>query len=323
MSLPILNAYAHVSMAAPQGPARVLVGNHMELDLLGFIGTALGASDVELTTGADQLDGNITLKNHRYLVRVEMFGQTNEGTIQIQPAIHAGATAIVDEAGKDVGVGYLNDSNTSDQTMPCALHFVVDATSADVEFRLRFATINTAITNVDARVYVYKLGTVDSGATFDSYASVTMAADQTANVNVNDHVEWDTIAYVGTAVDGTNVLLSTGAGQADGTLTLKNQRYLIISELIGECSEGRGNFKWTDGAGADIADEVGILIQTKFLSFADNNQTDQTNGPASAMMILDASAGDIVMELRIWDEINLVAVYGVKSSLLIIPILES
>jgi hypothetical protein len=321
--LEVFNSYAHMSIAA--GPQTGIVLNeHVELDTLGFIGTEIDGTDVELSTGVGQANGNITLKNRRYLVRVEIWGKTDEGTLLTQLFNFAGTVATLDESG--VGVvpwSYINDSNANDQSMPTAIYLLVDATGGDVEFMLKFQAINTIVTNVDARVYAFPLDAVDGGATFDSWAKIYVGpGNQSSNLNVNDHVEFNNIARIGTVADASAVALATGVGQANGIVTLSGYRFLVITMIGGQCNEGRGNFFWTDTGGVEIPNELGTNPKPVWLSFADNNQSDTANQPSSAWSIYDARSSDIEMELRIWDEVNLVFMYN-TCCVLFIPIMEA
>ena len=65
----------------------------------------------------------------------------------------------------------------------------------------------------------------DSGTGTGKFCTASLAADQTTNINANDHVEFDTLDEDGGTV------LQTGAGQADGIFELGSGTtyYLTVS----------------------------------------------------------------------------------------------
>ena len=85
----------------------------------------------------------------------------------------------------------------------------------------------------------------------DEHAVISLSTDQTANLSNGDHIEFDTIV-----TNGTLVTLSTGAGQADGKVTLVAGHTYKITLLF--------TIKWDSPA---VDDRIGALIR---------NNTDST-----------------------------------------------
>lgn len=85
------------------------------------------------------------------------------------------------------------------------------------------------------------LGYYGVGASF-KYGLYTLSADQTSNLSVGDHVEWDTD-------EGSLGGLSTGSGQADGIVTLSaGITYKITGALQFDFSSaGQVKFQVYDG----------------------------------------------------------------------------
>lgn len=127
------------------------------------------------------------------------------------------------------------------------------------------------------------------------FALITLgAADQTANLTANNHVEFDTV--VG------NLALSTGAGQADGKVTLLAGRtYKLTGALLTEGSAASYmKYQWYDVTNSVL---LGIaswgidITNTGFYS------------PQSNAMAIVTPATNIQVELRITDMSNIATIH--------------
>jgi hypothetical protein len=72
------------------------------------------------------------------------------------------------------------------------------------------------------------------------YAYLTLSADQSANMTVGNHVEFDQLAQS----SGAGFSLSTGAGQADGVLTVPAGTWEFRAQ-VGMTNAGGGESDWT------------------------------------------------------------------------------
>jgi len=78
--------------------------------------------------------------------------------------------------------------------------------------------------------------TVNATAPIKSYAFISLSADQTSNLAVNNHVEFNTILN---SVGG--ITISSGAGQANGLITLDaGKTYKITARIRGGFSNAAG-----------------------------------------------------------------------------------
>lgn len=152
----ILRQYAYAYISAAQ-TARITSGNHIEFDRFSLLG-AFPAGNVAMSTGSGQANGVFTLTGRRYLVVLQVLGQTNEGFITGAWADAAGAT-IDNEGGlRDVGFRLL-DPAVSD-TCPIQQGFAIyDARFAPITMTLRFFNVSNA-TSIDqpTAVYFFPLG---------------------------------------------------------------------------------------------------------------------------------------------------------------------
>lgn len=78
------------------------------------------------------------------------------------------------------------------------------------------------------------------GRPYRPYALISLSANQTTNLAVNNHVEFDSITQVGDLIS-----LSTGAGQADGIITLSAGWYYQIWFSLGSSSMTNAEVVWT------------------------------------------------------------------------------
>lgn len=160
-------------------------------------------------------------------------------------------------------------------------------------------------------------------STFDSYARIKLSANQGANLGAGQHVEFNVLSFIGTAIGAADVQLSTGVGQANGIITLNNFRYIVMAHLLGQTNEGWIAAAWTNGAGALIENELGIAgqaqVRQQFLS--DSDTTDICGAPTTCWFILDATGAPIVMQNRFLGSSNPQFIYS-NSYVYIVPILE-
>lgn len=126
-------------------------------------------------------------------------------------------------------------------------------------------------------------------------AEIALSATQTTNLTVGDHVEWDEI---GGSLSGDGVALSTGVGQADGTVTLAGGGvYKVETLLRGQVptSNGGGGFRWRTG-GADFNTVAGVPPGD--LSIVGNTRTlDFPSSPTGVFVV--APASDLAITLDI------------------------
>lgn len=101
----------------------------------------------------------------------------------------------------------------------------------------------------DAKVWVQNLAPNVVGFTRDDgrqaalsnkkWALLTLSADQTSNLSINQHIEFDTII-------GNGLTLQTGAGQADGIIELtQNHTYLMFAQAHTLTSISAGSAFWS------------------------------------------------------------------------------
>jgi len=291
------NSYATIYLSAAQ-TARISAGNHMEFDSVSYVGTVVDSGDVSVTTGSGQSNGLVTLSNKRFLVWPVLWAEINEGYLGIGQYDHAGGT-LADEAGDGIGRFFLLDSNNGDLGPRANAFFIVDATSSAFEIKWMFETslvLNPV--SVNGEIYCMPLSdTTSGGATFDSYAVVSLSANQTTNLSAGNHVEFDTIDRVGSVADASAVSLSTGAGQANGQVTLSGHRFLISAQLKGQTNEGRIVTLFTDGSGTNIVEEVDTGIPGG-MNIRDSNQHDKTTAIMGCWLLVDASTSDVTIEQR-------------------------
>lgn len=121
---------------------------------------------------------------------------------------------------------------------------------------------------------------------FKSYAAISLSVQQSVNLGVGNHLEYDTLTIVGSAITaGVDVSLSTGAGQANGRITLANRRYLLVREMWARILQGR------------------LLIEP--LEF--DNATYALNEAGDALpwhQLIDDSVGDFSPQVGVFDIID-------------------
>lgn len=121
------------------------------------------------------------------------------------------------------------------------------------------------------------------------YALLAISGNQTTDVDADDHIEFDTV--VG------NLVLSTGAGQADGLITLKAGRtYHLQAMLHGVFVNDTGEvwFKWYDTDNVTYVGIYGVIYSvTKAINNSEANLTSA---------IIPPPAADIEVEVRFFSE---------------------
>jgi hypothetical protein len=131
------------------------------------------------------------------------------------------------------------------------------------------------------------LGGAGGGTGDGTYLSVSLSADQTTNISANDHIEFDTID-----ADG-NIVLQTGAGQADGIFELLGgKRYLLKGVLRPEFSGATGQLvvAWYDITNSAELGKRGIYE-------AQTHASNNANQPLSDIIVVPSA--NITVELRI------------------------
>jgi len=134
-----------------------------------------------------------------------------------------------------------------------------------------------------------------SGTGTGKFVTVSLAADQTANLNANDHVEFDTLDEDGGTV------LQTGAGQADGIFELgSGTTYYLTASLRPEYSGSTGEMVivWYDITNSAEIGSRGIYVPP-------NTNESTSNQPVCQATITPAS--NITVEVRIISETALTA----------------
>ncbi len=119
-----------------------------------------------------------------------------------------------------------------------------------------------------------------------THISASLSADQTTNISATNHIEFDT-------VDEGDIVLQTGAGQADGIFELKQDKtYVIKGQLRPEFSGATGSLvvAWYDITNAAELGKRGIYEPT-------TQTADDANQPIPEIIVKPAT--DITVELRI------------------------
>lgn len=191
----------------------------------------------------------------------------------------------------------LEDRITALESADTVLDGRVDTAEADI------ATAEGDIVTLDGRVDTAESDITAAEASiaalllhFKEYAVISLAATQSGNVNVNDHIEFDTLTLKG-GLSSSHITLSTGSDQADGTITLKGaRRWLLFVDIGCAVNEGVFDFQWRNGSGGAVTDETG-LAQRSYRAF-DGVASDLTN-PLCWPTLWDATGGNITLELDI------------------------
>jgi hypothetical protein len=132
------------------------------------------------------------------------------------------------------------------------------------------------MTSVGARELSYTPATKEWGY-------ITLSANQTSNIGIGNHVQFDTI--IG------NITLSTGIGQQLGLITLKIGKIYNISTCI------RPNFTSDGGFVYGIYDSVDNLLSTIALNYSINRNQVYTVIPHVSMIIKPAANIDIKVRI--------------------------
>lgn len=128
------------------------------------------------------------------------------------------------------------------------------------------------------------------------WAEIRLSANQTTNVSAGNHVEFDQI--VGASYTGL-ISLATGAGQADGIITLAaNRHYAIYTSLGAQINEGQAQLRWVDHpADTDLITVDGstsrLLIATDSGATADNTPT------PTEVSVVDGGGSGLVIKLEL------------------------
>jgi len=122
--------------------------------------------------------------------------------------------------------------------------------------------------------------TASTGGTGDGkFLTVSLAADQTANIAVNNHIEWDTKDEDG------KIVLQTGAGQSDGLFELESgKKYYLQVSLRPEFSGTTGQLEvaWFDETNSA---EIGSRAKYEAMDHSGND----ANQPTASALVTPAT----------------------------------
>lgn len=119
--------------------------------------------------------------------------------------------------------------------------------------------------------------------TSKEWCYVTLSANQTSNIGVGNHIEFNTTTG--------NIPLSTGTGQAKGLISLKAGKVYNICACI------RPNFTGDGGFIYGIYDSVDNLLSTKACNYSINRNQVYTVIPHVSMIIKPADNIDIKVRI--------------------------
>ena len=147
----------------------------------------------------------------------------------------------------------------------------------------KFSGYGLLTSSVDPRDISSKYKKLDLGY---QYAFLTLSGNQTTNIAVNNHIEFDTI-------DG-NLILSTGAGQADGKITLyADYLYRLKACLYTDfVNNGEIGYRWYDITNSNYIGSAGVVYVRE----------------VSEAIITPAT--EIQVELRLFAVTNLTTIFG-------------
>lgn len=135
-----------------------------------------------------------------------------------------------------------------------------------------------------------------------SYLYARLSANQTTNLAVSNHVEFDTKKSA-----GGDISLSVGVGQLNGIFTLAQDKlYEVEYGVSMEVNEGIFTIDLYDNAGGTpITDVSGITAPQ--LYGVDNSASDQTEF-GTAKTLIDTTGAPLDLEFRITANVNIVHV---------------
>jgi len=243
--------------------------------------------------------GRFTLKGGRtYLVSCRIAFGTGSGAVRIHDLYNV--TDAATEAGSNFNAWNAAAASTAGGPQTLVTVLAPDA-DKDYEIRLQ-ATGDTDYQQDETAITIIEIGATANTGEGD-YLLASLSADQTTNLGVGNHVEFDSEAKRGTAIS-----LATGAGQANGLFTLTGGKTYEIEVNIGaECNEGTAEMRWyVDPADTELVDDTGNNVG--FLWFRDNQAHDRVVHPTQK--IVYTPSVDTTIKMEITAQSNLVTVFG-------------
>lgn len=231
---------------------------------------------------AGSIDGSGAPANRFNIGRATLMGYTDTGKHKaVVGDEHNAGAAVTDLNRGNYGGTWNNTAAVTSITLLIAADSLVAGTSLTVVGYKRDA-----------------LGSFNAGVGGVSHAFITMAAAQTSNLAVNDHVEFDTIAD-----NSPDITLATGAGQLDGLITLPpGKLFSMRCRLRPGFASGTGNqmaWQFRNNTDAALIGQKGEEITPISGSF--------TARTGESVVFIDTTAGAKEVEVRIIQETGLSA----------------
>jgi len=205
-------------------------------------------------------------------------------------------------AGSTILTVTLDSTNTSYHRAASPVGVIPVAFSDAIEVDISTTSLVTAGAGTPG-IMVNVMMTNDAfikAPTGPDYMIATLSSAQTTNVNVNNHIEWDSSSSRGTAI-----ALSAGAGQAAGIFTLQpGKTYEIHAHLGATTNEGSSQSRWTlHPADTPLIDDTGE--EAEIHVHVDNVGHD-LNGNSSSIHVFTPSV-ETQIKIDITSDVNFVS----------------
>ena len=219
--------YGYFTISVDQ-TSNLAVNNHVQFD------TRL-AGNINVSTGSGQSSGLITLHAGKKYRLYGKLGYATGSSFYINYQFYDYTNSVYSGKMGQVAAsqGYMGFAD------------LIIEPETDIQIGLRFQTVSGVCSTIDSRfasMVIEEIGSAVSVSSSSSsstgdleYGFFTLSADQTSNLAVNNHIQFDTR-------DAGNINISTGSGQDNGLITLHaGKRYKLEAQLYVSFGGAGGN----------------------------------------------------------------------------------